>query len=184
VSYEFPTKSIDPGTASEVIDWLGRISLIYSISKPILDKIRKHLKKPKGISFWDGRMDTLAMLTSRDGNPVLIKEEQHIVCLSCLSKPRRGIYCLFEDKESEEIVPICSKCFREMTRCKKRGKELMTEGERRLWNLKRLGPLMGGGEVEKALEELNARKYSHRDIRKKFLKRIKFPMDAVTYLPD
>jgi len=184
VSYGFPKKSIDPGTASQVIDWLGRVSLLYSISKPIFSRIRKHLKKTKGISFWDGRMDTLVMLTSRDGNPVIIKEEEHIVCLSCLSKARRRIYCLFEDKESEEIVPICSKCFKEMTHCKKRGVELMTNGERKLWNLMRLGPLMGEEGVEKALEELNARKYSHRDIRKKFLKRIRFPMNAVTYLPD
>jgi len=183
VSYGFPTRSIDVGNASQVIDWLGRLALLYSISKPILNKIRKHLKKTEGISFWDGRMDTLVMLTSPDGNPAIIREEQHIICLSCLSKAWRKIYCLFEDKESEEIVPICSRCFKEMTRCKKRGVELMTDGERKVWSLVRFGPIMGEEGVKKALKELNACKYSHHDIRKKFLKRIRFPMDAVTYLP-
>jgi hypothetical protein len=141
----FPTRSIDTGSATQAIDWLGRLALLYSLSKPILSRIRKHLKKTEGISFWDGRMASLMMLTSHDGKPAIIREGEPIICLSCLSKARSKLYCLFEDKESEEIVPICSKCFREMTHCKRRGVELMSDPERKLWNLMRLGPIMGEG---------------------------------------
>jgi len=47
----------------------------------------------------------------------------------------------------------------------------------------RLGPIMGAERIDKTLSELNASKYSYRDIRKKFLKRIKFPKDWIIDLP-
>jgi len=135
MSDRFPTRSIDLGNAAQVIDWLGRLTLLYTLSKPIFDRIRKHPKKTEGISFWDGCMASLVMLTSHDDKPAIIREGEPVFCLSCLSKARSKLYCLFEDKESEEIVPICSKCFREMSHCKKRGVELMTDPERKLWDL-------------------------------------------------
>lgn len=66
-----------------------------------------------------------------------------------------------------------------MVLARKRGKELMTEGEREVWKLLRFGRLPDDA-LNTAIDHLNKQRYTHRDIRKKFLKRVKFPMDAIT----
>jgi hypothetical protein len=124
-------------------------------------------------------MSSLVMLIGQHNNPAIIREEKNIICLSCLTKARDNLYCLFEDKESEEIVPICAPCFKEMTKCKKRGAELMTEPERTLWHLIRFASFYGEEGIKKTFDELNAKNYSYKEIRKKFLRRIRFPKDAI-----
>ena len=142
MSDEFPTRSVDLGTTGQVIDWLGRLVLLYTLAKPIFNKVGKRLRKPKAMSFWEGQMSALHMLIGRNNSPAIVREEENFICLSCLHKARNNVYCLFEDEESEEIVPICAPCFKEMTKCKKRGVELMTEPERKLRQLVKIRSLL------------------------------------------
>jgi hypothetical protein len=175
----FPKRNIDLQTTAQIIDWLGRASLVYALSKPLLEKLRQSLIRLPKIGFWTGDTNRLLLMTiGREHHPAVIKEED-CYCLLCFSKSPTNVYMAFIDQDWEEIIPVCSRCCKDMVLARKRGKELMTDAEKEVWRLLRFAP--SGEAFDSAIDHLNKQRYANRELRKKFLKRVGFPMDAITY---
>lgn len=59
-------------TTAQVIDWLGRASLVHSVSKPLLKKMLRTLRRPTKLGFWNGDTSTLVLLISNE-HPAIIR---------------------------------------------------------------------------------------------------------------
>jgi hypothetical protein len=118
-------------------------------------------------------------MTSKDGKHPAIVRLEDTECLLCFSQSPRNSYAMFMDEDWEEIIPICPRCCREMVEARKHGRELMTPAEQEVWQLMRFSPMLGKTYYDKAIDHLNKQNYTRREIRKKFLKRVHFPMDSL-----